>query len=77
MSFRLIKGSDIRAYQQLLHRAYQATSQLGIHFAAATVEPEEIAQHIDSNAVYLLEKEQQLISTLSTDESPNDFGKNH
>lgn len=34
MSFRLIKGSDIRAYQQLLHRAYQATSQLGIHFAA-------------------------------------------
>ena len=65
MSFRLINRSDITAYQQLLHRAYQATSQLGIHFAAATVEAEEIIQHIDSNPVYLFEKDHKLISTLS------------
>ena len=65
MNFRLISCSDIPAYQQLLHRAYQATSQLSIHFAAATVEPEEIIHHIDSNAVYIIEKDNKLISTLS------------
>lgn len=65
MNFRLISCSDIPAYQQLLHRSYQATSQLGIHFAAATVESEEIVHHIDSNAVYIIEKDNKLISTLS------------
>ncbi len=65
MSVRLITHADIPAYQRLLHDAYQATTQLGIHFAAATVTPEQIARHIDSNAVYVFEKQGQLVSTLS------------
>ncbi len=65
MSFRLITKSDIPAYQALLHNAYQMTTNLGIHFAAATVNAEQITHHIQSNAVYLFEKESKLVSTLS------------
>ncbi|OCG51247.1 hypothetical protein A9G38_06735 [Gilliamella sp. Imp1-1] len=65
MSFRLITHKDIPAYQALLHNAYQSTTQLGIHFVAATVTQSQIADHINSNAVYLFEKEGDLLSTLS------------
>lgn len=65
MSFRLISQHDIPAYQVLLHDAYQTTTQLGIHFAAATVDREQINQHIDANAVYVFTKKNELVSTLS------------
>lgn len=65
MTLRLMTQNDIPAYQTLLHNAYQATLQLGIHFAAATVNQKQIADHIESNAVYLYEKQGKLISTLT------------
>jgi S-(2-succino)cysteine N-acetyltransferase len=65
MSFRLMAHNDIPAYQTLLHRAYHATTKLGIHFAASTANQSQIAEHLESNAVYLFEKEGQLLSTLS------------
>lgn len=65
MSFRLITPHDIPAYQTLLHNAYQATANLGIHFAAATASHQQITQHIETNAVYLYEKLGELVSTLS------------
>ncbi|MCX8730772.1 GNAT family N-acetyltransferase [Gilliamella sp. B2969] len=65
MIFRLMTYDDIPAYQTLLHNAYQAVSQLGIHFAAATVDRFTIANHIESNAVYVTEKDSELVSTLS------------
>lgn len=65
MSFRLMTYNDIPTYQKLLHRAYQTNTQLGIHFAAATATQAQIIEHIESNAVYLFEKNSKLLSTLS------------
>ncbi|MCX8650401.1 GNAT family N-acetyltransferase [Gilliamella sp. B2776] len=65
MNFRLINQSDISAYQTLLHNAYQMATNLGIHFAAASVNYEQITHHMECNAVYLSEKGGELVSTLS------------
>lgn len=65
MIFRLITLEEITAYQKLLHNAYQSVSKLGIHFAAATAKQKQIHQHIASNAVYVLEAKDKLVSTLS------------
>lgn len=65
MIFRLITSGEIPIYQMLLHQAYQSVSEMGIHFTAATVKQKQIHHHIESNAVYILEIEGKLVSTLS------------
>lgn len=63
--YRKATLADADAYYTLIHSAYQSIRELGIHFAAATADRAQIVQHLRGNAVYVIEEEGELVSTLS------------
>ncbi|MDF7671465.1 GNAT family N-acetyltransferase [Orbaceae bacterium ESL0721] len=81
MIIKAINHSDAKPYLALLHRAYKQTSALGIHFAAATANLALIHRHISANAIYAIQKEGKLISTLMIrypwGDNPGPYGLPH
>lgn len=81
IDIREIILADKQEYQQVVHLAYQAAEQMGIHFAAATADLATIEAHINSNLVYGLFSEGKLVSTVSLrlpwGNNPSFFGVPH
>ncbi|MCQ2009579.1 GNAT family N-acetyltransferase [Sporolactobacillus sp. STSJ-5] len=63
--YRKATLADTDAYYRLIHSAYASIRELGIHFAAATADREQIVRHLRGNAVYVIEEEGELVSSLS------------
>ncbi|WP_439328003.1 GNAT family N-acetyltransferase [Lonepinella sp. BR2357] len=64
-TIRKITAVDALEYQKVVHQAYQAVTELGIHFAAASADLNTVQNHINSNLVYGLFIDNQLACTLS------------
>ncbi|MDF7627482.1 GNAT family N-acetyltransferase [Lactobacillaceae bacterium L1_55_11] len=62
---RRIKKSEIKALQALLHEAYQADTQLGIHFQAANATLPQIDEHIDTTPTFVTEVDHHIVATAS------------
>jgi GNAT superfamily N-acetyltransferase len=56
---------DATALATLLHQAYQADLDLGIHFKAATVTPDQVAQHLATTPTFIWKQGGQIASTVS------------
>ncbi len=65
MKFITINEDRAREYHALITDAYASTLALGINFKASTVSIDEIILHLQSTAVYGIEMDGQLVSTLS------------
>lgn len=81
MHFRLLTLADKEAYQQLVHKAYRPTLALGIHFAAADADLTLIETHLQTNSVYGLFIDGQLVCSaalrLPWGNNPGPFGVPH
>ena len=65
MLIREISLKDKSDYQALVHKAYRSVLDLGIHFAAATADAALIETHIQTNLVYGLFIDHQLVCSVS------------
>lgn len=66
MDFKKITVKDSWQLTQLLHDAYQADEDLGIHFKAANISEDIVKKHLDSTPTFgYKDNEGRLISTVS------------
>lgn len=62
---RLENTDDATQLTNLLHQAYAADEQLGIHFGAARIEEQEVAQHIETQPTFVIEENDDFVATVS------------
>jgi GNAT superfamily N-acetyltransferase len=65
ITIRAVDINEKEAYRTLIHSAYEANEELGIHFAAYNADMSVISSHILSNGVYAAQKDNKLVSTIS------------
>lgn len=62
---RLVDGQHVSDIVALLHQAYAADEQLGIHFSAASITEAAVASHIQTTPTFVLTVDQQIAATVS------------
>jgi GNAT superfamily N-acetyltransferase len=63
--FRQLTASDAEAYQALVYLAYAPIRELGIRFVAAEADIEIAREHIEQHAVYAMEQDGLMLSTVT------------
>ncbi|MEE6273456.1 GNAT family N-acetyltransferase [Georgenia sp. MJ206] len=64
-SVRTATVRDLDAYAALVSGAYADIRELGINFAAAHADRDQIEQHLSDNVAYVLEDDGELLATVS------------
>jgi GNAT superfamily N-acetyltransferase len=65
-TLRPVREDEVDGLTDLLHRAYAADEQLGVHFGAATVTPDQVLTHLRGNLAYALVDDDPATGMLAT-----------